>query len=106
MTFLDQMCDMTGYRCKTTFFQDFSIAEQFGYAAIKDTFRRAFKAWKHSVVYLTELVMVLNWKQWEWHAKGREDMTRLYYELWTKADGYAVDNLKGEDAEYFYATTD
>ena len=30
----------------TTFWQDFSIADAFGVAAIKDTFKRAFAEWK------------------------------------------------------------
>ena len=31
---------------KTTFWEDFSIAERFGLSAIQDTFNRAFKEWK------------------------------------------------------------
>ena len=51
---------MMGYEQKTTFWMDFSIADKFGIAAIKDTYKRAFNAWKDNHVYLTELVMVLN----------------------------------------------
>ena len=46
---------MTGYVPQTTFYEDFSIADQFGLDAIKDTFNRAFKHWKDNYVYLTEL---------------------------------------------------
>ena len=35
-----------GYQPKTTFWMDFSIADKFGIAAIKDTYNRAFKEWK------------------------------------------------------------
>ena len=55
-----------GYQPKTTFWMDFSIADKFGIAAIKDTYNRAFKEWKNNHVYLTELVMVLNHKIWQW----------------------------------------
>lgn len=34
---------MTGYKPKTTFYEDFSIADRFGAAAVKDTFRRSLK---------------------------------------------------------------
>ena len=52
------------YECKTTLWMDFSIADRFGIAAVRDTFRRAFREWKGNTVYLTELVMVLNHKIW------------------------------------------
>lgn len=96
---------MTGYKPKTTFYEDFSIADHFGQAAVKDTFNRAFKHWKQDYEYLTELVMVLNWKIWE-HYEHNEPLARLYNELWEKADLYATENLKGEELSYFYRTTD
>ena len=94
-----------GYTQKTTFWQDFSIADAFGVNAIKDTYNRAFKAWKNNTEYLTELVMVLNWKIWQWYEKN-ERVARVYNELWEKADAYALDTLKGEDLKYFLRTTD
>ena len=51
-----------GYKPITTFWQDFSIADNFGVKAVKDTYKRAFSEWKTNYKYLTELVMVLNWK--------------------------------------------
>lgn len=94
-----------GYETKTTFWVDFSIADRFGISAIKDTFNRAFEEWKDNYVYLTELVMVLNWKIWDWYERD-EDTARVYNTLWEIADSYAVDNLKGEELSYFYNTTD
>ena len=97
--------EMTGYKPQTTFYEDFSIADRFGKFAVVDTFRRAFEEWKDDVVYLTELVMALNWKIWE-HYETNEPLARVYNELWAKADAYAVENLKGDDLAYFYRTTD
>ena len=96
-----------GYKPITTFWQDFSIADAFGEAAVADTFKRAFKEWKGNYKYLTELVLVLNHKVW-YHHKGRQDceMASLYERLWKKADAYAMDNLKGEELNYFICTTD
>ena len=38
---------------KTTFWQDFSIADRFGSKAIKDTYKRAFDGWKNNTEYVT-----------------------------------------------------
>ena len=97
--------NMYGYETITTFWEDFSIAEHFGEAAIRDTFKRAFEEWKDNYKYLTELVMVLNWKIWQNHETHRE-IAEIYDELWGEADLYACENLHGEAAEYFYEVTD
>ena len=94
-----------GYETKTTFWMDFSIADRFGVDAIKDTFERAFNEWKDNYVYLTELVMVLNWKIWDWYERYN-DVALVYNTLWEFADNYAVNNLKDEELSYFYNTTD
>lgn len=94
------------YETKTTFWEDFSIADIFGYDAIEDTFKRAFDEWKDDVTYLTELAMVLNWKIWEHWDAGNDAYGKLYDTLWRKVDEYAVNNLKGEDLTYYYRTTD
>lgn len=97
---------MTGYVPKTSFYRDFSIADVFGGAsAVRDTYRRAFKEWKDNVEYLTELVMVLNWKSWE-HYESNEKLCEVYVELYEKASAWACENLKGEDLEYYFRTTD
>lgn len=97
--------NFNGYETKTTFWEDFSIADVFGANAVKDTYNRAFKAWKDNYEYLTELVMVLNWKIWQ-HYEKNEPLARVYNELWEQADLYAVENLKGKELDYFYRTTD
>ena len=94
-----------GYTQKTTFFEDFSIADNFGESAIRDTYKRAFNGWKNNIEYLTELVMVLNWKIWQWYEKN-EAIAKVYNELWEKADAWCCENLKGDDLAYYYRTTD
>ena len=102
-----------GYEMKTTFWVDFCIADGCGVIdtkraeeAIRDTYERAFNEWKDNVVYLTELVLVLNWKIWEWNSLECQPIEDVYRELWGKADSWACDNLKGDDASYFFHTTD
>lgn len=97
---------LTGYQPKTTFWMDFSIADKFGKGAVLDTYKRAFEGWKNDPVYLTELVMVLNWKLWEHHDAGNTTLAETYDKLWGAADEYAMDNLTGEDLSYFLSTTD
>lgn len=97
---------ITGYKPITTFYEDFSIADNFGEEAIRDTFKRAFKHWKDNYKYLTELVMVLNWKMWAHYDENNQKLTKLYHDLWEVADDYACNHLKDDELLYFYRTTD
>ena len=63
MTFREAMAE-TGYDTKTTFWDDFSIADRFGNDEIQDTFNRAFNEWKSNAVFVTELALVLNHKSY------------------------------------------
>ena len=93
-----------GYTQITTFWDDFSIADAFGIAAIKDTYKRALD-WKCDVKYFTELVMVLNWKCWYWVNKNNA-YCELYSDLFYKARNIALKTFKGDDLKYFLRTTD
>lgn len=94
-----------GYELTTTFWEDFSIADLFGAHAVKDTFKRAFNEWKDNYVYLTELVIVLNHKTWQ-HYETNESLALVYQDLWEKADNYACEHLKGDEASFFFRITD
>ena len=104
MTFREFMRE-NGYELQTTFWDDFSIADLFGLSAIQDTFNRAFKEWQEDYKFLTELVMVLNHKIWQYHEKKPEFAT-LYNTLYREADQYAMENLKDEELSYFLDVTD
>ena len=93
-----------GYKPITTFWMDFSIAEQYSKAGVIDTFRRAMKEWKNNYKYLTELVMVLNHKVAQ-HYRTFPDLAALYQQLFEQAETYALENLKGEELQYYYDTT-
>ena len=94
-----------GYKPITTFWSDFSVADAFGTSAVVDTFKRAFEEWKGNYKYLTELVMVLNHKIWQWFEKN-STLAAIYNRFWEIADQYALNNLKGEELDYFYRVTD
>lgn len=95
-----------GYKQITTAFMDFGIAEVYGEKAIRETYLALFNNFKNDYRYLTELVMVLNWKMWQHYEDKNEAMSKLYQELWEVADLYACENLKGAELDYFYHTTD
>lgn len=97
---------MFDWKFKTTFREDFTIADKFWENGVKDTYKRTFKHWKDDYIYLTELVIVLNWKIREHYDKWNEKLANVYNELWWEADLYAQDNLKGKEAKYFYQMTD
>ena len=50
MTFKEFMKEV-GYDLMTTFWEDFSIADKYGIAGVKDTYRRAFNEWKDDYEY-------------------------------------------------------
>lgn len=104
MTFREFMQE-NGYELQTTFWSDFSIADSFGLPAVRDTFRRAFEEWKGNYKYLTELVLVLNHKIWQYH-ETRPEFASLYQSLWEQVDRYAAENLKDDEMGYFLDTTD
>lgn len=101
--------NITGYKPITTYFEDFSIAENFGTKAIIDTYNTAKKELATDFLgnykELTELVMALNWKIWQ-HYQNNEKVARTYNTLWQELDGIAQNELTGEALTYFYNTTD
>ena len=97
--------EMTGYKPRTTFYDDFSIADHFGCPAIRDTYCRAFNAWQNNIEYMTELVMVLNWKIWE-HHRSNYMIAGMYDDLWREADQWVLDHFDGDYLKYYIRTTD
>lgn len=107
MTFEQMIYEQSGYECKTTFWMDFSIADRFGIAAVKDTFNRAFAEWKNNYEYLCELVLVLNHKIWQKYQSNKV-LAAVYDELWRKADEYAVSLTENDEekARYYFEVLD
>lgn len=89
----------------TTFWMDFTIADAFGLQAIQDTYNRAFNDWKSDYKYITDLVMVLNHKIWQWYEKN-DEYAKLYDKLWWDTHEYAISTLKDDELRYYYEITD
>ena len=94
-----------GYKQMTTFYRDFGIAEIAGVKAVIGHYTRCINAWKYNYKYLTELVLVLNWKIAE-HYGHNDELAKVYDDLWRKAERYAVKNLHGKEKEYYFDMTE
>lgn len=103
-----------GYDPKTTFWKDFSIADLRGFAAIVDTFNNAFEEYQDDVEYIAELVLVLNHKgHWYYQVSKQynndeklKKVSCLYFELYNLLHDWARKNFTGNDAKYYFNTTD
>ena len=102
--------EMIGYHPYTTFWQDFSIAERFGTEEIAATAHNCFEEWKHDIHYLTELIMVINHKCWDWHDEGNDELSNFYSKLYYNYDDKAISYLEKhgteEDRHYYFQTLD
>lgn len=96
----------TGYKPISTFWDDFTIAEQFGEVAIRDTYKTSFTGWKYNYKMMTELSMVLNHKIWQHWENNRHEIAKVYDSLWKQCDTYLMDNLHRKELEYYIKTTD
>lgn len=97
---------MKNNKFETTFWSDYTIAECFGNKAIYETYNRTFNEWKNNLVYITELVIVLNWKCWNWYERKNITRSKIYAELYEKTHDWCLDNLKGKDLEYYLRQVD
>lgn len=90
-----------------TFGTDFTIADAFGVGAVRDTYKRAFEAWKDDIKYMTALCIVLNHKIWQ-HYEKNDELAREYDKLWKECDAYilACDNAGTSKEKYRHYTDD
>lgn len=96
---------MFDFKFETTFWEEFCIAENYGSDGIREHYKVVFDQWKNNLKFLTELVLVLNWKVSTWF--GVDDtIGKTYDELFRKTDSFAIDTLKGDDLHYYLSTLD
>lgn len=99
---LEKMLD---YKFESSFWEEFSIAENYGGDAVRKHYDLVFSQWKDNLKFLTELVLVLNIKIFIWYGVD-DSIGKMYDQLWKETDGYALDTLKGEDLHYYLSTID
>lgn len=106
MTWRNFMKEEHNFDVQTTFWEDFGIADRFGVAAVKDTYKRALEYAKLDYKYLTELSMVLNHRLWMHYDSGNHSLAKIYDEIWRNCHDYAHDHLKDEELMYYFRATD
>lgn len=97
---------LLGYEPLTTFWEDFCIADAFGLKAIQETYDNGIQFAKTNYKYLTEFVMTLNFKCWAFYEIQNYEFSKFYEKLFYEADDFALENLKGDELQYFLRTTD
>ena len=88
-------------------FQEFSIADRYSAVEIIDTYERFFKEAQSDYRLLTELVVVLTQKVIQ-HSEipHQQRVAELYGNLLDKTEKYALNNLQGEELEYYHKIAD
>lgn len=104
MTYSEYVKNEMGYDTITTYWEDFSIADHFGKAAIIDTFKRALLNTDYKM--MTELCMVLNHKIWNHYNKGNMPYAETYNDLWEKCKETIYKTFNKEQLRYYYEITD
>lgn len=106
--FESQLGDFTPYERKTTFYSDLSIAEIYDTKSIQETVDTVLKEWMSNIEYITEFAMCLNYKAWEWSARGFEDLTELYTNLFYEVQDKIYEHYKDDEKSlhYYYSVTD
>ena len=99
---LEKMLD---YKFESTFWEEFSIAEDYGAEGVKEHYDLVFEQWKDNLKFLTELVLVLNIKIFIWYGVD-DSIGKMYDQLWKETDGYALNTLKSDDLHYYLSTLD
>jgi len=94
-----------GIIMKTTFWEDFTLADKFGISGIEGTYQLAFNEWQSDVSYLKELILVLNHKIWQ-HHETLPDIAQLYHQKYDEAYQWAKENLNDEDLQVLFAYLD
>ena len=94
-------------RPETLYWQRFSIAERFGREEIQAVYNEIFKEAKTDYKHLTELVMILNHKSWQYcYELDNSTVCGLYRDLFKQAYEYASEHLEGDEMKYFMQITD
>ena len=95
---------------KINFWYKFNAAEMEGTKGIRTCAKNLFEEWKDDVIKVTDLVMCINHKSWDWNDKNNSQLMELYADLYYKYYNKALDYFEeqgNKDAvNYFLRTLD
>ena len=97
---------LDNYKQLTTSWLDLSIADRFGISAIKSTYKSLLKNFNGNYKYITELVVVLNHKIWQYYDKNNNQYMKVYNDLWDELCAHVYKTFKKDELSYFYRITD
>lgn len=99
--------EVHGYKRKTTFYSDLTIADIFGVDAVQDTYDRVVKEWIDNIEYITEFCMCVNHKSWE-HAEDDVELSQLYSNLYYDLRSKVYEHYEGNPkaTKYFFNKID
>lgn len=98
------------YKRKTTFTSDLSIAEwreSMESGAVLDTLHRCLKEWHDNIEFFAELIIAVNMKTREHHARKNSEWSAFYADLYYIVkdlyfEWFDESNPKSEDAVNYY----
>lgn len=107
------MKNLSGYERQTTFANDLAIAEwcevRLGEdKAIDATYERVMREWIGNIKYITEFVLVLNFRCNLWYQRGDKELSSRYEKMYYDALGLVRQHFKDDDEQltYFERTID
>lgn len=103
---IERVFEEQGYEKRTTFFGDLSIAEWYGMKNVEETVDRIRNEWFNNVEYFTEFIMCVNYKAWEHHSRGNNDLSMYYSELYHELVDNIYNSWDRGVLDYFYKLTD
>ena len=88
----------------------FNTAEMEGAKGIKRCAKNLFEEWKDDKRKVTDLVMCINHKSWDWNDRNNTPLMELYadlyYEYYDKALNYFEEKGNKDAIHYFITTLD
>lgn len=98
-----QLAELKGCERKYTFMHDFSIGEWCeSWRGLLDTLRRCLVEYCDNEKAASELVLCVNLKAWEHHARGNANWARLYSLLYEDIRDLMYDYYEGDEEKTSY----
>lgn len=105
-----EIAKQIGYTPATNLWEQFTETEFNGLEAIDTLAEDVFELYKNDIIFLTELIMVINHKSWYWFEHGDNHVARFYSELYHEFDDRAIKyieaNMDNNAISYYFKTLD
>lgn len=76
----------------------------------RDLAETLFQAYKNNIIFLTELILVINHKCWYWFENNNGELAKIYSLLYYEYDSFALNyiekNMTQKEITYYLRTLD